>query len=102
MKIVLDFETANTDPDINLSGDDGVGAEAYAEHPATEILCLCMITDWGAERTWRPRSYSGDLDLLTVVNDPDVIFEAHGAAFEQMIWKHIMVKRYGFPEIPIE
>jgi len=98
MKLVVDFETANTDPDIDLRE---VGAEAYAEHPATEILCLCMITDFGYSYSWRPgcqpKGFFEDL-----ASDPEVIFEAHGAAFEQMIWKHIMVKRYGFPEIPIE
>lgn len=97
MNVVGDFETANRD---GISVKD-VGAEAYAQHPATEVLCLVLkflgpqIT---GTLTWKP---GDDEDALAAyARNPDIIFEAHNSFFEQMIWKHIMVPRYGFPEIP--
>ena len=49
--------------------------------------------------TWRP----GDpiTYLFRYASNPEVIWEAHNAAFEQMVWKHIMEVRYGLPAIPI-
>ena len=94
--IVVDFETANR-AGVDLRE---VGAEVYSQHPLTEILCLCLLADYGYGWTWRPGQPLEDIPLLA--RDPSVIFEAHGAFFEQMIWRNIMVPRYGLPEIPIE
>lgn len=101
-----DFETANT-AGVDLKK---VGADAYAQHPATEVLCLCV--KWvdprfavrpgaPAERriTWVPGCDTGPLAELA--RDPMVVFEAHNAAFEQLVWRYIMEKRYGLPSIPI-
>lgn len=93
-RLVADFETANTEG-IDLPT---VGAEVYSLHPATEILCLC-VRNGQDTYVWKP----GDDEawLRECVLDPDVMFEAHGSFFEQMIWRNIMVKRYGFPPIPL-
>src|SRR5262249_5003734 len=80
----------------------------YAEHPMTEVLCLCwhQINETGETQAggcWRPGDLSNSLfDLANLAFDPEVVFEAHNAGFEQMIWRHIMVPRHRFPEIPIE
>jgi DNA polymerase bacteriophage-type len=88
-----DFETAAA-ADLPL-----VGADVYAQHPTTEILLLRYEVD-GVMHEWRP-GWDGD-DLHALVCDPDVIFVAHNAGFEQAIWRHIMVPDFGFPPIPVE
>lgn len=98
MKLILDFETANTEG-VDLPT---VGADVYAAHPATEILCLCVMTEDGDPWcTWKPGDRTGVQQLDDLAADPEVVFEAHNAAFEQMIWKHIMYGRFGFTAIPI-
>lgn len=98
IRITLDFETANTaGVDVTV-----VGAEVYAAHWATEILCLLYkmegaVTGWGS---WSP---GDDEDaLMAYARDTHNIWDAHGAQFEQAIWRHIMVGRFGFPGIPLE
>lgn len=96
----MDFETANT-AGIDLTE---VGADAYASHPATEVLCL-HIKFKGAVTghfLWAPGMIGGEDDALAAyARNPDVIFESHSAAFEQMVWQRIMVDRFGFPPLPI-
>jgi DNA polymerase len=41
-------------------------------------------------------------ELLAVNQLESALFIAHNAGFEQAIWRHIMVKRYGFAPIPIK
>lgn len=92
--IDLDFETASA-ADLKL-----VGADAYAQDPTTEILCLVyQVNDEGCAQ-WYPGQST---QFLTEwVKDPETIFVAHHAGFEQAIWRWLMVKDFGFPEIPIE
>lgn len=112
MKIChLDFET-RSQLDIKK-----VGARIYAEHESTDILCVAYCVDDGPVRLITRGELNGSPLLLlrlskdtppSAVNelrqlaeDPDVIFAAHNAAFEQAIWENIMVKRYGYPPLPI-
>lgn len=95
MRLTLDFETAS---EADLAE---VGAWVYAEHPTTEILCACWITD--EECWWIPGVNDWMLRWLRAAAEADnVIFEAHNAAFEQAIWHFIMVGQMGMPPIPIE
>lgn len=99
MKVTLDFETASTVPEGLLKA----GASTYWEHWSTEILCLCWITDNGAEYSWVPGVNDDALEWLRdLAENPDVIFEAHGAEFEQAGWHYVMVRKMGMPELPPE
>src|SRR6266851_3289194 len=89
-----DFET-DSSADLKL-----VGADAYAEDPTTAILCFLWSVDGGPKRPWFP----GDSTevLCTLAADPGVVFVAHGAGFEQSIWRHKMVPEFGLPPLPPE
>lgn len=117
----LDFETFST-ADIRKTG----GA-IYAEDPSTELLCLsyavddeepCLLTaeaftgvvtsDYFVSRQvakrlqGKPYTDPRLIDRLRVLAaDKSVQFRAYNAQFEQAIWKNIMVKRFGFAEIPV-
>lgn len=94
MYVELDFETAS-DCDLKKAG-----AWVYAEHMSTEILCLAYTVEGEEPRVWTPPV--PDAHLAALASNPDVIFVAHNAAFEQAIWRHHMVRDFGFPEIPVE
>lgn len=99
MRITLDFETASA-CDLGEAG-----AWAYAEHPTTEILCCAWVTDFDTDGLWIPGNHrlstEGELrELRYCAGNPNVIFEAHNAAFEQAIWHYIMVGQLGMPPIP--
>lgn len=99
--VVIDFETASQTDLVKA------GAWAYAECPTTEILCLgyspdglANITIWGNALLYDPLRIERAGSLEQLVNDPKVLFVAHNAAFEKAIWRHIMVKQYGWPDLP--
>lgn len=102
-RVHLDFET-RSEVDVKE-----VGGAVYAAHPSTEILCLAWKVDDGlclqyqrhhiAE--WDVSGPYEDCWLRPLAADPNVLFVAHNAFFEQMVWRYIMVRRYGYPEIPI-
>jgi len=90
---VLDFESASA-ADLKA-----VGADRYWEDPTTEILCLTYTGLDGSVHPWVP-GQPADL-LLSLVNNPEVMFVAHNAGFEQAGWRHAMVPIFGFPPLPI-
>lgn len=96
----LDFETRS------LADLSAMGAERYAEYIGTEIICLLYRVDEGPWCIWTPGDATADLtgtaDLMALAADPDVMFVAHNAGFEQAVWRSIMVALFGFPPIPIE
>lgn len=93
--ISIDFETRSK-ADIWK-----VGAWKYAEDPSTEVLCMAYAVDdsevglWVASEGWGTTSH-----FFEQLIDHGEFFEAHNSFFELAIWKNIMVKRHGFPEIP--
>lgn len=99
---LLDFETASA---CELKK---AGAWVYAEHPSTEIICLAYTIDgnkpvvtYGDGLQYFPDNVTRPVDTLEkAVADPGVIFIAHNALFEKRIWREIMVKQYGWPDIP--
>ena len=91
IEVDLDFETASH-CDLKKAG-----AWRYSEDVTTEVLCL-SYKHGPAIRTWRPTDSRNDLAELA--NDPGVIFVAHNAGFEKAIWRNIMVRDYGLPDIP--
>ncbi|MDE1946247.1 MAG: hypothetical protein KGH93_03595, partial [Patescibacteria group bacterium] len=92
--VVLDFETYSA-CDLKKAG-----AWRYAEDPTTEIICIGLAFDGGEPEVIYPELYSGEGLLAFAVNDPAVIFVAHNAAFEKAVWRHVMVARYYWPDIP--
>lgn len=98
MIVTLDFETRSA-ADLKR-----VGAWAYSEHPTTEVICLCWKL--GGDPTvyeWWPSMYDCDecpADLADAIARGD-LFEAHNVAFEISIWKNVMVKRFGWPDVPL-
>lgn len=96
--ICIDFETASG---VDLKK---AGAYVYAENPTTEITALAWIDSDGRNGLFNPvvLGYGHNKNFLTYVNDPTVMFIAHNAPFERVIWRRIMVERFGWPDIPIE
>lgn len=107
MKLVIDFESRSL---VDLRKTT---TSRYAEDPSTEVLCLAIKVDdhppeyWCPDFVWDklPPDFQAQGKLiLSEVLDLVVRAEsisAHNASFERLIWNHIMVKRYGCPEIPI-
>jgi len=102
---LLDFETEST-CDLKKAG-----AWVYAADPTTNIICLGFTIGGEKPFVWEPTEYRTDyrdppyghqafLALRSAVEDPDVIFIAHNAAFEKAIWRHVMVAVLGWPDIP--
>lgn len=78
-----------------------VGTPAYAEHPSTEPLCLYYdLKDGKGRRAWLLTG-PGPADLLNYVANGGHV-EAWNITFEFWIWNMIMVRRYGWPVLPLE
>ena len=91
MKLSIDVETYSK---CRLKK---AGMFRYAQHPSTRLLVMCYrVEDLPEVYTWLPHQ------------PPPGIFElssthfAWNAGFEAAIWKEIMVKRHGFPEIRVD
>ncbi len=91
MKVHIDFETRST-VDIWATG-----AWIYSAHPTTHVHCVAIAIDNGKVGVG-----SCFTDLKELAANPNTIFVAHNAFFEQCIWKNIMVPKYGLPPIPIQ
>ena len=109
MRLTIDFETRSA-CDIKKHG-----AWVYSEHPTTEVLCLALLPyDPDAPPDEDGVTYITDIfkyedirdprripDIEWYLDQPDEI-EAHNMSFEYAIWTNIMVKRHGWPPLPID
>ena len=93
-RVVLDFETRN----VGACKLKSAGAWRYASDPATEVLTLTFRIG-GEHHLWTPALSLCD-PLATLAGDPAITFVCH-AGFEQAVWHHIMVGKFGFVPIPI-
>lgn len=98
----LDFESRSA-ADIWETGGWG-----YSTHPSTQVVCICFSVDNDphirtiTKPTLEKQTWSREMgELLFLVSDPEVIFYAHNAFFEQCIWQNIMVPKHGMPPLPI-
>lgn len=86
----LDFET-KSEADLKVTG-----ADVYARHPSTDIMCVGYAFDEEPVALW-----SGNQDLTRVMNHisngHDVI--AHNSNFELLIWNYVGRRRYGWPAL---
>ncbi len=95
MKLHLDFESRST---IDLRK---TGAYVYAEHPTTDVWCCCLALEDDPVLLWVPGAPVPE-EIRIMAADSAHIFVAHNAAFERIIWRHIMAPRYGWPEPKLE
>lgn len=89
MTIHIDFETYS---ELDLRK---VGAYAYATHPSTEILCL-SVRKGDQASLWTP----GKPPPRKVLQGQQLW--AWNVLFEILIWQHVAVPKYGFPEVPLD
>lgn len=103
ISIVIDFETRSR---AKLKTQ---GMYKYAEDPSTDVLCLALKVDDQEPILWVPKKFQSlcslpmieDTHLKAIINQAHEI-EAHNAGFERCIWREVMHKRYGFPDLPLE
>ncbi len=83
------------------------GSWVYAQHETTDAICLSYkLPGSNTVGRWH---MAHPQHLITESPPPQDLFdhiasgglvEAHNAFFERVIWMHVMVKRYGWPEMP--
>lgn len=82
------------------------GVYPYAAHPDTDVWCFSFFDpESGDILTWTPDHLIATHEarqLRKLAENPDQLFRAWNAQFERIMWREIMVKRYGFPEIALE
>jgi len=102
-RVTIDFETRST-VDLKKSG-----AYKYSLDLSTRPTCLAFKTLGDStlyflpfeviERPWDklPKKLR---DIWTELVEDDYLFSAHNAFFETCIYKNVLVKRLGWPDIP--
>ncbi len=104
--ITLDFETYS-EAGYVFKGDryvplvkgkpglKALNASTYAAHPSTEVISMDyegnLWVPWAAAPT----------PLFDHIAQGGLL-EAHNSLFEWYIWNYVCVKRYGWPELPLE
>jgi DNA polymerase len=89
IKTHLDFETYS-EADLTQ-----IGAYAYAAHPTTDVLCASYAIGKSKVRRWLP----GDACPFDNLDVDDIEIHAWNSGFERLIWREIMVPRYGWPRL---
>lgn len=95
-KTTIDFETRSH---VDLKKR---GVAIYAMHPSTDALCLAYKTPAGMRQwVWDPDDINPiPEDLLRLIEAGEV--HAFNAPFERYIWQYVMVRKHGWPDIPLE
>lgn len=87
-------------PGAKDKGLSTVGHRKYAQHETAQVLTFTYdLKDGTGKHRWR----SGEpcpADLAEVIASGQPI-EAHNAGFEVSLWSEVLVKRHGFPPIPL-
>jgi DNA polymerase len=74
------------------------GAHIYACDPTTDIFFFCYAIDDGDVQVWKP----GELVPAPFASPSNYKFISDNWTFERAIHAQILVKRYGFPPLPLE
>jgi DNA polymerase len=74
------------------------GAFIYAADESTGIYFFCYAINAGEVQVWRP----GDPVPEPFANPVEYQFVSDNWEFERAIHAHVLVRRYGFPPLPIE
>jgi DNA polymerase len=85
----IDFETRSA-CDIKKAG-----ADVYARHPSTSVLCMAWAIDDGPVELWTPNKSNPYFNSL--LKDREIW--AHNAPFEIAIWNHVCTRLYGWPKV---
>lgn len=103
-RVTLDFETLSA-CDLKRSG-----AYKYSLDPTTKPTCLAfkersqkqiyLLRFEMINRMWKDLPVGLKNLWLSFIADPTLLFVAQNAFFETVIYKNILVKRYGWPDIP--
>lgn len=95
--LFLDFETRSA-CDIKTAG-----ADVYARHPSTELLCVgyAYDVDEAADVCTKPHKFLDDVGILRRIEAGEMVV-AHNAPFELAIWNHVGVRQHGWPELKPE
>lgn len=83
-RLHLDFETYSKE---NISK---AGAHKYAKHPSTEVLMLAWAQDDGPVWQWLPHKEAMPQVLKDDLCNPNVAKVAFNAAFERLIFEHVL------------
>lgn len=83
--LYIDFETKSS-VDIRKAG-----ADVYARHRSTDVMCMGFALDDGPVQLWTPFE-------KVKIPTADIIV-AHNASFELAIWNNVCVKKYGWPKL---
>lgn len=95
MILHLDFETRSA-CDLRKRG-----SHIYAADPSTQILCAAYAFDDEPVQLWKPGDNHGFTRIHRHVAKGGFIY-AHNAAFESVIWTHVLRERFGFPAVAPE
>lgn len=93
MKCHLDLESFS-EQDLKAGG-----LYRYAEHPSTEILCICYAFDDEDVQLWKPTDTFPD-QLVQYIKAGGQI-RAHNAAFERIVLNGTAGQKIGFPPLQI-
>ena len=93
--VLIDFETESA---IDLKK---AGAWRYSEDFSTGVVCLGYNIDGLSNELWVPGT-PVPASLWRCILDPGCLFYAFNCGFEKPIWRNIMVRGYGWPDIPNE
>jgi DNA polymerase len=91
-KLYLDFETAS-ESDLTVCGLD-----RYATDTSTRVLLLCWALDDADFKIWEPHLQPFPEELDNLLSDPCVLKAAWNAAFERMIFKHVLKRDISLDE----
>ncbi len=105
MPTVIDMETRS---EVLLPK---CGVYRYAEDLSTDVLCVAVKVDDAETSLWINRAViklPSDSTHLRILTDEELdtimsqsgVLVAHNAAFERILWRDVMVDRYGFGSIP--
>ena len=76
------------------------GAYNYARDPSTIILFISWAVGDEDPHLWDWRDPFPTV-LMALFHNPDVIFKAHNAAFERLMFEYVLHRQVGTPIIPI-
>jgi len=90
----IDFETKS---EVDLKK---AGADVYARHPSTDLLCLAYAFDDGEIQLWIPGN-TPPVELLVHVKNGGEVVGHNVGGFETPIWNHVCVHKYAWPPLSI-
>ncbi len=106
IKLTFDFETQSR---ANLKQ---IGAFEYSMDPSTIALCLSFkvnnspkifLFDYHQmQKHWRDFPAKFKDNWTRCILTPDLVFSAHNSFFENVIYHNVLVKRFGWPPIPLK